>query len=303
MIDAFQSDQIAGLAADARVRPRSLHDELVTVIRPESRLFEVPWGEIWRYRELVGLLVHRDYVAHYKQTLLGPLWHLLQPLLQALMFLVIFGHIARIPTDNIPPFLFYMSGLICWRYFSDCVSKTSSTLTANQHVFEKIYFPRLVVPIAQTLVSVIGFAMQLAVFALLFLWYWSQGAPIRITWEILLLPILLLELAAIGLGVGSLIAAATARYRDLAMTTGFFLQLWMYGSCVIFPLSQIPEQWQWLFLLNPLVPVIESFRHAALGIGAARWPLLSLVMVVSGAIAFFGIVALNHAQRTSVDSV
>lgn len=273
-----------------------------TVIAPRKGLFSVPFKELWDYRELILLLAHRDFVSQFKQTLLGSFWYVLQPLLQSLMFILVFTKVAKIPTGEIPPMLFYLSGVVCWRYFSECVTKTANTFTGNQHLFDKVYFPRLAVPIAQLLNNLIGFAMQLALFLAFYLWFLFHGAPIRPDWRIIVLPVLVIQMAALGLGVGCLISAMTSRFRDLQVLLGFFMQLWMYASCVVYPLKVVPENVRWLFDFNPIVFVIESFRFAFMGEGTVTLHQVLIGTALSLVILVVGLVAFNKAEQTSVDT-
>lgn len=273
-----------------------------TVITPHRGILHIPWKEIWNHRELIALLVHRDYTSIYKQTVLGSIWHLLQPLMQTLMFVLVFSRILKVSTDGIPPLLFFLSGIVCWRYFSECVNKTSSTFTANQYIFDKIYFPRLVVPIAQVIVNLIGFGSQLLLFFGLYLVFYLSGAAIHLDWRLIVLPVLIFELAALGLGVGCLVSALTTRYRDLSMGMGFFIQIWMYASCVVYPLSQVSPNLRWIIQLNPIVPIIEAFRYAFLGTGTVTFSQILCGAVVSAIIVVIGIMVFNKVERTSVDS-
>jgi len=273
-----------------------------TVIRPHRSFLHVPIKELWEYRELIGMLAHRDFVSQFKQTLLGSLWYIVQPLLQSLMFILVFTKVAKIPTGEIPPMLFYLSGIVCWRYFSECVTKTANTFTGNQHLFDKVYFPRLAVPIAQLLNNLIGFGMQLALFLAFYFWFLWKGAPVHPDWRIIVVPVLVVQMAALGLGVGCLISALTSRFRDLQVLLGFFMQLWMYASCVVYPLKQVPENVRWLFDFNPIVFVIESFRFAFMGEGTVTFHQIVIGTVISIAILFFGIIAFNKVEQTSVDT-
>ena len=211
----------------------------VTTIVPRRGLLHLPFGELWDYRELIALLAHRDFVSQYKQTILGSFWYFLQPLLQSLMFVFVFSRVAKIPTGNIPPILFYLSGTVCWRYFSDCVTKTANTFTSNQNIFDKVYFPRLAVPVSQLVTNLVGFGMGLLLFVVFYLWFYLHDAPIHPDWRLIVLPVLVIQMAALGLGVGCLISGLTSRFRDLQVLLGFFMQLWMYASCVVYPLNVV----------------------------------------------------------------
>lgn len=274
-----------------------------TVIDSRRPLWSLPWRELWEYRGLIRLFVRRDFVSTYAQTVLGPLWYLVQPFLSTVVFTLVFSKIAGIPTSGIPPFLFYLSGIVCWGYFADCMVKTSTTFTANAHLFSKVYFPRLAVPIATVIMNLVGFGVQLLMFlffcALFALW----GAPIEMSWRVIVLPVLLLEMAMLGLGAGCLVSALTTRYRDLAMLVGFGTQLWMYTSCIVYPLAQIPEQWRGWFLLNPMCAIIEGFRFAFLGKGTVELWQIGIGMIVNLCVFLSGIVVFNKVDQSFVDTV
>ncbi len=280
------------------------HNEQWTkIIEPPGHLFELKLGELWRYRDLVILFVHRDFVAQYKQTILGPLWHLLQPLLTTIMFTIVFGKIARIPTDGVPPFLFYMAGTVLWSYFASVLTGTSMTFTANAHIFGKVYFPRLAVPLSTLVSRLISFAIQFAFFLCFLGWFAWQGAGVAPTGWIVLTPLLVLMTAALGLGLGIIISAMTTRYRDLGVLVTFGVQLFMYATPVVYPLSVIPERYHALALLNPVAPIVEAFRVAFLGAGTISLGYLALSFAVIGAILLGGIALFNRIERTFMDTV
>lgn len=274
----------------------------ITVITTRRSILHLPFRELWNYRELIMLLAHRDFVSQYKQTVLGTFWYVLQPLFQSLMFIFVFSRVAKIPTGNIPPMLFYLSGTVCWRYFSDCVTKTANTFTANQNIFDKVYFPRLAVPISQLITNLAGFVMGTLLFLGFYLWYYFHGAPIHPDWRLIVLPVLIVQMAALGLGVGCLISGMTSRFRDLQVLLGFFMQLWMYASCVVYPLNVVPERYRWIYELNPIVFVIESFRFAFMGEGTVTFAQVSISAVLSIGILFLGLVVFNKVEQTSVDT-
>ena len=279
----------------------SVSEKIIT-IRPVGGIFNLNWKELWEYRELILLLAHRDFVALYKQTVLGSLWYVLQPLLQSLMFVLVFTKVAQIPTGGIPPILFYLSGSVCWRYFSECVSKTALTFTSNQNLFDKVYFPRLAVPISQLITNLVGFGMGFVLFIGFYLYFYFQGAPIHPDWRIIVLPVLIVQMAALGLGVGCLISAMTSRFRDLQVLLGFFMQLWMYASCVVYPLKVVPEKYRWIYDFNPVVFVIESFRFALMGEGTVTFLQIAISAVISLVVLVFGLAVFNRASQTSVDT-
>lgn len=273
-----------------------------TVIEPHVSLFHVPWKEIWEYRELIMRMVHRDYVSRYKQTFFGSLWYVLQPLFTSLMFTLVFSNIAKISTGGIPPMLFFMAGTVCWGYFSSCVTGTATTFISNSTLFDKVYFPRLVVPISQLIVNLVGFVMQMALFLGFYGWYAWHGSPISMGWRIVVLPVLLIQMGALGLGVGCFVSAITTRFRDLQILLTFFIQLWMYGSCVVYPFSLVPAgPIRTLYLLNPMVSVIEAFRFAFMGQGTVTLTQIVISFVVSIITIFAGIILFNKTERYCVD--
>lgn len=273
------------------------------VIEPSRRLFDLRLRELWRYRDLVLLFVRRDFVAVYKQTILGPLWYLIQPLLTTLTFTVIFGNIAGLPTDGLPQFLFYMSGTVIWTYFSECLIKTSNTFVQNSNLFGKVYFPRLAVPVSMLISNLITFTIQFAFFLLFVAWFALRGAELRPNWWILASPLLLLMMAGLGLGFGILISALTTKYRDLRFLVQFGVTLLMYATPVIYPVSAIPQRFQVFIKANPLTPIVETFRYAFLGAGTVR-PLdllysfgFMVVAVIVGSVVF------NRVEATFMDTV
>jgi lipopolysaccharide transport system permease protein len=277
--------------------------EWTTIITSEHKLLHIPFHEIWEYRELIMRLVHRDFVSRYKQTVLGSAWYVVQPLFTSLMFTLVFNKIAKISTGEIPPILFFLAGTVCWGYFNSCVTNTASTFSSNASLFDKVYFPRLIVPISQLIVNLIGFGMQMALFLIFYFYFFVQGADIAIGWRIIVLPVLLLQMAALGLGVGCMVSAVTTRFRDLQVMLGFFMQLWMYASCVVYPLSMVPEDWRWLYALNPMVFIIEAFRFAFMSHGTVYlWQIL-VSFFVSIAVVIVGIIMFNKTQRTCVDII
>jgi lipopolysaccharide transport system permease protein len=272
-----------------------------TVITSEHKLLHIPLREIWEYRELIMRLVQRDFISRYKQTVLGSAWYVIQPLFTSLMFTLVFHRIAGISTGEIPPILFFLAGTVCWGYFSGCVTNTAATFSSNGSLFDKVYFPRLVVPISQLLVNLIGFGMQMALFLIFYVYYFLQGSDISIGWRIIVLPVLLLQMAALGLGVGCMVSAVTTRFRDLQIMLSFFMQLWMYASCVVYPLSMVPENWRWIYALNPMVFIIEAFRFAFMGEGTVYLWQIVVSFFVSIATVVVGLIMFNKTQRTCVD--
>lgn len=273
------------------------------VIRPQSPWWDLRLGELWRYRDLVMLFVWRDFVAIYKQTILGPLWHIIQPLLTTITFTVIFGRIASLPTDGLPQFLFYMAGTVIWGYFSGCLTKTSTTFVGNAQLFGKVYFPRLVVPVSVLISNLIAFGIQFVFFLGFVLYFWLRGAPIHANAWVLATPLLLGIMAALGLGLGIIVSALTTRYRDLSHLVTFGVQLLMYATPVIYPLSKIPDRYQALILTNPMTPVIETFRYAFLGAGTVNAGYLLYSIAATVVVVVIGLLLFARVERTFMDTV
>ena len=276
------------------------------IIRSTRSRFTLNLPEIWNYRDLLALLVHRDFVARYKQTVLGPAWFVLQPLLITLVFSAVFAGIVKVPTEGLPPMLFYLAGLLGWNYFAQTFQSTSGTLIANAGLFAKVYFPRLVVPLSAVISNLFAFALQFA--TLLAMWIYFKlftgagglfGFSVGIVW----FPLVLLQVAALGLGSGLLFSAFTARYRDLTFLTGFIIQIWMYASPVIYPLSQIPEKWRWLAVLNPMTMPVEAIRVMFLGRGTIIVGSIALSVTITTLVLLSGLFIFNRVERTFVDTV
>ena len=273
------------------------------VLRPRNGWFDVDPREIWRYRDLIALFVWRDFVAVYKQTVLGPLWYLIQPLLTTLVFTVIFGSVAKLPTEGVPPFLFYLSGVVAWRYFADCLNNTSNTFVGNAHIFGKVYFPRITVPVSVVISSLVAFAIQFLLFLFFFAYYRWNGAPVEPHPVLLLLPVLVAQMAALGLGFGIIVSAMTTRYRDLTHLVGFGVQLWMFATPVVYPASSVPAKWQWLLAVNPMAPVIEMFRHAFLGTGSVSLTSWAASLLTTAAVLLVGVLLFSRVEKTFMDTV
>jgi len=273
------------------------------IIRPKRSLLDLRLRELWRARELIVLFVWRDFVSVYKQTVLGPLWYVIQPVLTTIVFTVIFGNIAKLPTDGLPPFLFYMAGNTIWSYFSACLVGTSNTFTANAGMFGKVYFPRMSIPISVIISNMISFAIRFGMFILFLVYFILSGSSIHPNWWILLLPVLMLIMALLGLGIGIIVSSLTTKYRDLQQLVGFGVQLLMYGTPVIYPLSTITGTLRLLILANPMTPVVEVFRLAFLGVSAID-P-ISLVYSAGFAVVVFlaGVLIFNHVQNNFMDTV
>ncbi len=274
-----------------------------TVITPKKSLFELNLKEVWQYRDLLMLFVRRDFVAMYKQTILGPLWYFIQPILTTLMFTVVFGRIAKIPTDGLPPMLFYLAGVTNWNYFSTCLSTVANTFRNNQNIFGKVYFPRLVTPLSIVVSNMIKYGIQLALFFGFYAYFALKGSPAQVNAYALLFPLLVVMLAGLGLGFGLVITSMTTKYRDLVFLLQFGIQLAMYATPVIYPLSQIPEQYQWVAVLNPMTAVIETFKYGFLGQGTFSWGHLAYSFGFMTILLLAGTVIFNRTEKNFMDTV
>jgi lipopolysaccharide transport system permease protein len=276
------------------------------VIRPTRGWFNLDLADVWRHRDLLILLVYREFASKYRQTILGPLWFLLQPLLMSIVFAVIFGGIARIPTDNAPPLLFYLTGLLGWSYFAQTFQTTASTFLNNASMFGKVYFPRVVVPLSAVIANFLAFGLQLAV--LLAFWvYFKFATPAGHAFGmdpiVLWLPLIVLQLAALSLGAGLWLSAVTTKYRDFAFLIPFIVQVWMYATPVIYPLTRVPAHWRWLAILNPMTMPTEAIRRMFLGTGEVTPAFVATSALVTVAMLMTGLIAFNRVERTVVDSI
>jgi lipopolysaccharide transport system permease protein len=273
------------------------------IIKPKRNLLDIDLKDIWRYRDLITLFVRRDFVAKYKQTILGPLWFIIQPVLTTIMFTIVFGNIAKISTDGLPQILFYMSGIVGWNYFSSCLTSTSSTFVTNAGIFGKVYFPRLTMPISVVISNLVQFFIQLGLLAVFMLYYGLKGADFKPNLYILLIPFLVVLMAALGLGFGILISSMTTKYRDLTNLVAFGVSLWMYATPVIYPLSAIPANYKMYAIANPVTPIIETFRFALLGTGSFDWFHLLYSLVFTIVVVLIGIVLFNKVEQSFMDTV
>jgi lipopolysaccharide transport system permease protein len=273
------------------------------IIQPRKKLLDIDLKALWRYRDLIALFVKRDFVSKYKQTLLGPLWFIIQPALTTLMFALVFSRIARISTDGLPPLLFYMSGTVAWTYFSTCLNSTSNTFITNSNLFGKVYFPRLTVPISIVISTLIQFLIQFALFLVFMVFYWFNGFSFHLNVSLLLLPVLVFLMAILGLGFGIVISSLTTKYRDLTYLVAFGVQLWMYATPIVYPLSSISEKFRVWILLNPLTPVIETFRYVLLGSGTFNPGQLLYSSAFAFIIVIIGILMFNRVEKTFIDTV
>lgn len=280
------------------------HDNTWTmVIRPRRSWLDLRLNELWAYRDLVALFVWRDFVAQYKQTILGPLWYLIQPVLTTVTFTLVFGRLAGLSTDGVPDFLFYMAGSVVWSYFSACLTKTANTFTGNAAIFGKVYFPRLAVPVSILFSNLIAFAIQLGLFIAFLAYYMLSGAAVAPTIWLLAMPLLLLLMAGLGLGIGIIVSSLTTRYRDLQFLVAFGVQLLMYATTVIYPLSAVPEKYRWVLVANPMTPVVETFRYAFLGQGTVELLHLAYSVAFTLIVLVVGVVLFNRVEQTFMDTV
>jgi lipopolysaccharide transport system permease protein len=284
-------------------RPVSDPARWVTVLSPESRWLDFRLGELWRYRDLVALFVRRDFLAQYKQTILGPAWHVIQPVLTTVTFTIVFGRIARIPTDSLPPFLFYFAGNVIWSYFATTLTKTSSTFIANANMFGKVYFPRMAIPVSISISSMIAFGIQLVLFLAFLAYFRLRGSPVEPNAWLLAAPIVVFLMGALGLGFGIIVSSLTTRYRDLSNLVTFGVQLAMYATPVVYPLSEVPERYRLLVLLNPMSSLVEVFRLGFLGAGTVSVSHLAYSVVFAVVIVVGGVLLFNRVERTFMDTV
>lgn len=273
------------------------------VIQPKRGWFDIRLNELWKYRDLLMLFVRRDFVSVYKQTILGPLWYLLQALLTTIAFTVIFGKVAHLPTEGVPPALFYMAGIVCWGYFSQCLTKTSNTFVSNAGIFGKVYFPRLTVPVSIVISNLVSFAIQLAMLIGFMIFYHMRGVSLHITPAILLFPVLIILMAGLGLGFGIIISSLSTKYRDMQYLVSFGVQLLMYATTVIYPLSSLSGNLRWVVLLNPMTPIIEIFKYSLLGSGTFSWNHLAYATVFTVIVLFIGIILFNRVEKSFMDTV
>ncbi|HZH94417.1 MAG TPA: ABC transporter permease [Flavisolibacter sp.] len=280
------------------------NEEWTLIIEPRSSLWDLKLAELWRYRDLVFLFVKRDFVSLYKQTILGPLWFIIQPLLTTLIFIIFFDKIAGIPTGGVPSVLFYLSGLVIWNYFSSCLTITASSFSTNAQLFGKVYFPRLAVPLSKVLSGLLTFGIQFVILLVFIAYYvFFENLQLNFNGYALLLPLLLVLTAGLALGGGIIISALTTKYRDLVFLLTFGVQLLMYATPVIYPLSFVSEKYRWLVLANPLTPLIEYFRFALLGIGEFNMLYLGYSILSTVIVLIAGIMVFNKVERNFIDVI
>ena len=276
-----------------------------TEIRPKDKLLSVDFKEIWQYRDLMMLFVKRNIITQYKQTILGPLWYVIQPLMTTIMYMVVFGGIAKISTDGLPQPLFYLAGISFWQYFADCLTKTSNTFVNNAGIFGKVYFPRLVTPLSDVISNLVRFGIQFGLFLVVYLYYVIfTNVAIQPNLYALMFPVLVVMLAGLALGFGILFSSMTTKYRDLQLLLSFFVSLWMYATPVIYPLSTITnEKLRLVMQLNPLTGIVEFFKYGMLGVGNHDWWMLGYSFGFMVVLLAVGIVVFNKVQKSFMDTV
>ncbi len=274
------------------------------VIGPKKSVFSLNLKEVWRYKDLLFMTVKRDFVTLYKQTILGPLWFFIQPIFTTIVYTFVFGNLAGISTDGLPKILFYLSGTICWNYFAECFNKTSTVFKDNQAIFGKVYFPRLISPLSIVITGLMKLFVQLLLF-LTALCFYNLFTEVHTTieWAVVLFPVLIVIMALLSLGMGMIITSMTTKYRDLVFLIQFGIQLLMYATPVIYPLSAMPEKYKWLLVLNPMTAIIETFRTAFLGAGSFQWSYLVYSFSVASIIFLIGTVIFNRTEKTFMDTV
>lgn len=273
-------------------------------IKPKPKFFDLNLREVWRYRDLLWLFVRRDFVAQYKQTVLGPIWHFIQPILTTIMFLLIFGRIARIPTDGINPILFYMSGITLWNYFAISLTNTSHTFTANAAIFGKVYFPRLIMPLSIVISNLIRFGIQLLLLFCVIMWFYLKGEAFHVSLNLLYIPFLVVLLAGIGLGLGIIVSSLTTKYRDFSVLLAFGIQLAMYATPIVYPMSYLKDKgFVELIELNPLTSIVEAFRYILFGQGTFTISGLAYSAGFMLVALLVGLFIFNKVEKSFMDTV
>lgn len=291
------------LATPPLAQPHT-QEQWTEVIEPKNRLLDLRLGEVWRYKDLVAMFVRRDFVATYKQTILGPVWFFVQPLLTSITYIIIFSRVAKISTEGLPPIVFYLAGITIWNYFADTLNKTATVFRDNATVFGKVYFPRLTMPVSIVISSLIRFGIQLSLFLAVWLYFLLSGhSAIQPNAYIALVPLLVVLMGLLSLGAGMIISALTTKYRDLIMLLAFGVQLLMYATPVIYPVSSIPDKYRWIILANPVSAVVETFRYAFLGTGSFSWGSLVYSTAVTLGVLLAGIIIFNKVEKSFTDTV
>ena len=280
------------------------NDEWDIVIAPRNKVVSLDLRSVWRYRDLIWMFFKRDFITFYKQTILGPLWYLIQPTTTAITYFVVFGKIANISTNGLPPFIFYMSGIVLWNYFAVCFTNNSEVFSKNASLFGKVYFPRLVVPISVAMSGLVALAIQFTLLLAVTIGFMLAGSEVMLRPQIFLaLPFVVAYVAALGMGVGLIVSALTVRFRDLAFAAGFAVQLWMYATPVVYPFSQIPGKYQWFFYLNPMTAPVESLRSVMFGVPGIHWDLWMSNIAIMALLLVAGLILFSRAESSAMDTV
>jgi lipopolysaccharide transport system permease protein len=278
-------------------------DKWDTVISPKRDLIYFNFREIFKYRDLIFLFIKRDFVTFYKQTILGPLWYIIQPLINAIVFTIIFGNLAKIPTEGVPPFIFYLAGNIIWGYFAICLNSTSNTFVRNSDIFGKVYFPRITIPISNIFIGMLQFFVQFIVFVCFLIYFYFSGSSINIDFTLIFIPLLLFQVAITGLGFGLMISSLTSKYRDLTFVMSFGVQLWMYATPIVYPLSLVSEKYRILFCLNPMTSVVESFRYIFFKESVIKLEYIFISIFISILVLILGMIFFNKTEKSFLDTV
>ena len=279
-------------------------DKWDLVITPKDRLLTVDWKEIWRYRDMFVLFVLRNFRTAYKQTILGPLWFIITPVLSVIVYVAVFGCVANIPTDGVPPVLFYLLGISVWGYFASCVSSTSNSFVSNADIFGKVYFPRIIMPLVAVTTNLLSFFIQLAIFFAFYIYYIATGTELSIHWQVVLFPFLMLLLALMAVGFGMIMSSLTTKYRDLQIMLAKIISLWVYITPVIYPLSMVTnEKLRIAMSLNPVTPVMEAIKYSLLGQGQFSWLWLGYSALITVILLIFGLMLFNKVQKSFMDTV
>ena len=273
------------------------------IIKSKHNFFDLKINEIFSYRDLIILFIKRDFTVFYKQTILGPAWYVIQPVLYSLVFTVIFGNFAKIPTDGIPPFIFYLAGMVIWGFFSSNLQNSSNLFNANKAIFEKVYFPRIIAPISTTILSIFQFLIQLMIFLTFYAYFSFNGSDLNFNIYIIFIPLLVLQASLLSIGFGCLISSLVTKYRDLTFLMSFFIQIWMYLSPIVYPLSQVPEQYKIIYYLNPMVSIIEIFKYAFFNVSSISiFPILLSIMITI-IFTIFGFLMFIKTEKNFMDTV
>lgn len=307
-IDSLQTSEVDSTSVLEKSAPvyansNRADEHWTEVIQPRTRLLDLRLGEVWRYRDLVMLFVRRDFVSNYKQTILGPIWFFIQPLLTTITFYIIFGRVAKLDTSGLPPFVFYLAGITIWSYFSQSLTAVSTVFTTNAAMFSKVYFPRLTMPLSIVISNLVRFAIQFGLFLVVWLYFLVTTSALHPNWLIALTPVLVILMGLLSLGLGMIFSALTTKYRDLAMLLTFGVQLLMYATPVIIPLSNVSPKYQWIMVANPMSAIVETFRYGFLGAGTLNWGYLAYSTVATVVIMLAGIIIFNSVEKSFTDTV